>query len=103
MKYVIEFDLPDNDTVLNNIKTAWVGWNVWGYSGITHAKPKQPERKTGRWIYGEDNLRSGVDGWFCSECEHFEAWDYSADMKSAELNLPNFCPNCGADMRGEEK
>ncbi len=58
----------------------------------------EPERKTGRWIYGEDNLRSGVDGWFCSKCGHFEMWDYSADMKSAELNLPNFCPNCGAAM-----
>ena len=23
MKYVIEFELPDNDTVLHNIKTAW--------------------------------------------------------------------------------
>ena len=58
----------------------------------------QPERKTGRWIYGEDNPGTGRDGWFCSECEHFEMWDYSADMKSAELNLPNFCPNCGARM-----
>jgi len=47
MKYVIEFDLPDNDTVMNNIKTAWVGWTVWGYSGIAHAKPKQPEHKKG--------------------------------------------------------
>lgn len=61
----------------------------------------QPERKRGRWIYGEDNLGTGRDGWFCSECGHFELWDYSADMKSAELNLPNYCPNCGADMRGE--
>lgn len=59
----------------------------------------QPERKRGRWIYGEDNLGTGRDGWFCSECGHFEMWDYSADMKSAELNLPNYCPNCGADMR----
>lgn len=61
-----------------------------------------PKQKTGRWIYGEDNPGTGRDGWFCSECEHFEMWDYSADMKSAELNLPNFCPNCGADMRGGE-
>ena len=56
------------------------------------------ERKKGKWIYGEDNPGTGRDGWFCSECEHFEMWDYSADMKSAELNLPNFCPNCGAKM-----
>ena len=59
----------------------------------------QPERKRGRWIYGEDNSGTGRDGWFCSECGHFEMWDYSADMKSAELNLPNYCPSCGADMR----
>lgn len=63
----------------------------------------QPEHKRGKWIYGEDNLGTGGDGWFCSECGHFEKWDYSADMKSAELNLPNYCPNCGADMRGEQK
>lgn len=63
--------------------------------------PAQPERMRGRWIYGEDNLGTGRDGWFCSECGHFEKWDYSSDMKSAELNLPNYCPNCGADMSNE--
>lgn len=62
----------------------------------------EPERKKGKWIYGEDNPGTGRDGWFCSECEHFEMWDYSADMKSAELNLPNFCPNCGARMTKED-
>ena len=62
----------------------------------------QPQRKRGKWIYGEDNPGTGRDGWFCSKCGHFELWDYSADMKSAELNLPNYCPNCGADMRGEQ-
>lgn len=59
----------------------------------------QPEWKRGKWIYGEDNSGAGRDGWFCSECGHFEMYDYSADMKSAELNLPNYCPSCGADMR----
>lgn len=41
MKYMIEFELPDNDTVLNEIKTADVRWQVWGYSGYTRAKPAQ--------------------------------------------------------------
>ena len=71
-------------------------------SDIKELPSAQPERKRGRWIYGEDNPGTGRDGWFCSECEHFEMWDYSVDMKSAELNLPNYCPNCGADMRGEQ-
>ena len=81
MKYVIEFDLPDNDTVLHNIKTAWVGWNVWGYSGNAHAKPKQPERKMGRWF-----LTDGM--YVCDQCHEV-------------LNeMSPFCPMCGADMRG---
>lgn len=40
MIYTIEFELPDNDTVIKNIKTARVSWSVWGYSGVTHAQPK---------------------------------------------------------------
>lgn len=54
--------------------------------------------KHGKWIYGEDNLRTGADGWFCSECKNFVAWDYSVDMKNAKLNLPNICPICKAKM-----
>lgn len=42
MKYIIEFELPDNDTVKEGIKTAYVAWSVWGYSGFTHAKPVPP-------------------------------------------------------------
>lgn len=39
MIYTIEFELPDNETVIKNIKTARVSWSVWGYSGVTHAQP----------------------------------------------------------------
>ena len=87
MKYVIEFDLPDNDTVLNNIKTAWVGWNVWGYSGIAHAKPKQPERKKGKWILVTDN-----NGQHCV-CDHCGEWKYHQGQK--------FCGECGYIMTEE--
>lgn len=43
--------------------------------------PAQPERKKGRWI--DDN---------CSECGQYV---YHGDVR-------NFCPACGADMRGEQ-
>ena len=45
----------------------------------------EPERKTGRWIEDDDEMLAR-----CSECG--EASDHISD----------FCPNCGADMRGEQ-
>lgn len=47
-------------------------------------RPAQPERKKGRWIDMDDHV-------MCSCCG---ATHYGSDK--------NFCPNCGADMRGEQ-
>jgi len=47
MKYKIEFDLPDNETVLKDIKAEPIWWAVWGYSGYAFAKPvkiKAPQK-----------------------------------------------------------
>ena len=51
----------------------------------------EPEVKHGKWIY--DTKRVMRDGWInsqyhCSECGE------------QDFTLYNFCPNCGADMRG---
>lgn len=61
----------------------------------------QPERKTGRWerhntYYGDDVSGSVDPDWRCSECggqANVNIW-YMYD-------LTDFCPHCGADMRGE--
>ena len=58
---------------------------------------KQPERKNGKWI---DAWRSAFDGtrhWYreCSEC------GYERDDDSIDKDT-RFCPQCGADMRGEQ-
>lgn len=50
------------------------------------------EQKKGKWIKMSD-----ADGiyWACSEC--------GEDIPRTEsIDKINFCPNCGADMRGEE-
>ena len=45
------------------------------------------ERKTGRWIDGSIPTYAA-----CSECGYQERYAYEN----------NYCPNCGADMKGEQ-
>lgn len=51
----------------------------------------QPERKKGRW-YLERHV------WFCDQCEKNPTKGMGYVQGTDELF--NFCPNCGADMRG---
>lgn len=46
----------------------------------------QPERKKGEWI----DKSGGVEG----------AWNYCSVCGEQAIDLYDFCPNCGADMRG---
>lgn len=47
----------------------------------------EPERKRGEW---KDRGEDYMIRWICSECGRKETHVY------------NFCPDCGADMRGGE-
>lgn len=59
---------------------------------ILERLPTIEERKIGKWLkaYG-DHEAFGVRPFYryCSECNESTVWAY------------NFCPHCGADMRGE--
>lgn len=76
--------------------------------------PAQPERTKGRWIKMSD-----ADGVYycCSECgeELYRLWSFDRELDlvphKVEFDLvphkvsiaqTRYCPNCGADMRGEE-
>lgn len=61
---------------------------------IAQLPSAQPERYTGEW--------ENVDGIYklatCSKCKKitmFETW-------GNEIRVYDFCPNCGADMRGQK-
>lgn len=58
---------------------------------------KQPERKKGKWIrhsIGHENTPWGFD---CSACGK---WFVIGEDTAEQYN---FCPNCGAEMKGEEE
>ena len=51
----------------------------------------EPEQRKGKWMIHSNYL----DRLICSECTgQFNVWHW-------ESKQMNFCPNCGADMRGK--
>ena len=65
--------------------------------GIEECEDAGPERKKGNWV-DEPVYRQTMDGktWdgytYCSVCKEMHKYGYRS----------NYCPNCGADMRGEQ-
>ena len=63
----------------------------------------QPERKKGKWIHGKELSKSYIgdmciginyEDWRCSEC--------NIAVETYDKPKWNFCPNCGAEMEGED-
>lgn len=62
---------------------------------IQDAPTIEPERKKGKWIYGESE--AGNDGYYCSKCGNFVPWKYDEyDIDFIKEFL--FCNKCGAEM-----
>ena len=66
----------------------------------------EPERKKGRWVQVGGYFTPGGDPvWKCSECGKgmhvygIEAPSYNRDYADGQWVA---CPNCGADMEGEQ-
>ena len=54
----------------------------------------QPQRKTGRWVNIDESEK-----WECSVCGRMMWFSPRLNVKPSDYR---FCPNCGADMRGEQ-
>lgn len=69
------------------------GWND-AIDAIMSEVPTIEERKKGKWLrYGEDGNPNTEDTvfWQCSECME--------TYTGRTTRIPNFCPNCGSEMR----
>lgn len=87
----------------------WSGLARTIVKAIEQLPPSQPERKKGEWIpvdsysaFGGDDATWMAHGnpvafYYCSECK-----EQAYAGEDGESLLTDYCPNCGADMRGEQ-
>lgn len=80
-------DLISRQALLAEYDRLHVGEPGMARKMIKDAPSAQPERKTGKWI-------RVIDGFECSNCECL--------VEEEREPLYDFCPSCGADMRGDE-
>ena len=59
----------------------------------TKLQPNCNKLQQGEWIEGENGIIK------CNKCKSEIIYSY---LIGNEPDFPNFCPNCGADMRGED-
>lgn len=57
-------------------------------TGLHILPSAQPERKKGKWV----DKSGGIEG----------AWNYCSVCGEQAIDLYDFCPNCGADMREDD-
>ena len=64
------------------------------------AEVKALKRKHGKWVIEEDGCYSdSLYTAYCSNCRHYVNWFEDNYGSSIIRDLPNYCSNCGADMR----
>ena len=87
-----------NADILSFGKWQWAnGFNTALVSTTIQLKklpPVQPEPKRGKWI---KTARWGRV-YYCDQCRNY----LDLDGVNAGRGSANWCPNCGADMRGEQ-
>ena len=88
MRLIDGDDLFTKIRQLPNTGASWLVSAEAVFDAILKAPTIEPQRMKGRWI--GVTKTGGAELWKCSECGELELED------------SYYCPNCGADMRGED-
>lgn len=95
-------DLISRQAAINELDHAAWGkeWDKALAKAMLESLPSaQPERKKGKWEEREVSSEKVIDEWQsarCSVCGKYHTTPYMYYFDNF-----SFCPNCGADMRGE--
>ena len=86
-------DTISRQTAIDAVVSAMIdGADAELVEGIKELLPSaQPQRKKGKWVSNGVEAFGVVEYWVCDQC-----YDQSKYRS-------NFCPSCGADMRGENE
>lgn len=94
MKYAIEFDLPNNKTIENELPGAYVSWSIWGYAGVAKAKPvpsgeSQVAKDTNVPANDFISRQAAINA--VHEIEHIdcEGWELIDDIEECLKQLPS--------------
>lgn len=101
MKYIVEFeDEPCMyEDEVHFYKCIQAPWYQLSDSVIKRLTPYEPERKQGEWIvWGGMDIPENHGRHICSLCGEFAP--VRCEKPLIKEYLSDFCPNCGADMRG---
>ena len=82
----------------HGLDNGWTGGILEALDAVKDLPPVQPERKKGEWL--PDNNNAYEIRFVCSCCKESEVVPTIGFTKYKPLC--DFCPNCGADMRGEK-
>lgn len=72
---------------------------------IKNLRELKEEPKRGKWEDMATPLGAsyGRHEFVCSECDYAATYFVGGSEEWWDTRRPNYCPNCGADMRGDEE
>jgi len=87
-------DLISRSTLVEELQKYFVN-NSIHKNDLAEVIANQPTVESNPVVHGD--WKQEIMNYFCSQCK--KAFDDDLAWITGEFKLPNFCPECGADMR----